>query len=135
MRLRGKICLAALLAGLCGCASPMTENDRRANALLRQMTLSEKIGQMNQIASSTGAITGPMSERLSCDEAVKKGWCGSILGIKDPAEIERLQHLAVDSSRLGIPILFGHDIIHGCRTIFPENRTCRLHRKYNRRAR
>ncbi|MBQ7195010.1 MAG: glycoside hydrolase family 3 C-terminal domain-containing protein [Bacteroidales bacterium] len=85
------------------------------------MTLSEKIGQMNQIASSTGAITGPMSERLSCDEAVKKGWCGSILGIKDPAEIERLQHLAVDSSRLGIPILFGHDIIHGCRTIFPEN--------------
>lgn len=109
------IAVAWLLAAGCTGNNP----DARIQRLLREMTLEEKIGQLSQIVS--GEITGPLEGTFSTDEAVKNGWCGSILGLRNPAEIERLQHLAVDSSRLGIPIIFGHDIIHGCRTIFPEN--------------
>ena len=52
----------------------------------------------------------------------KEKWI-SFLNLKTPQEIEHMQRIAVDSSRLGIPILFGHDIIHGCKIIFPINLT------------
>lgn len=117
--MRKTIIIASAVVLALGC----TENrpDAFVDSLIGKMTLEEKIGQLNQIVTTSGEITGPLEGSLSTDEAIKKGWCGSILGVRNPDEIQRLQHLAVDSSRLGIPILFGHDIIHGCRTIFPEN--------------
>ena len=86
-------------------------NDQ-VNDLLRQMTLEEKIGQLTQL--------GPyFPEELPMEDRIRQGRVGSILWVSDPAEINRLQHIAVEQSRLHIPLLFGFDVIHGFRTIFP----------------
>src|SRR5271168_2915210 len=84
---------------------------QRADALLKQMTLEEKLGQLNQLFAF-----GPPG---SFDEAVAKGHLGSLLFVTDPAQINHFQHLAVEKSRLHIPLIFGFDVIHGFRTIFP----------------
>jgi beta-glucosidase len=83
----------------------------RAEALLKQMTVEEKLGQLNQLFAF-----GPPS---AFDEAVSKGQLGSLLFVTDPAQINHYQHLAVEKSRLHIPLIFGFDVIHGFRTIFP----------------
>lgn len=94
---------------LAGCSSePQTETDRKVEELLGQMTLREKVGQMNQL--SGGAWLA---------ETAAKGEVGSILNCVDPAEINAVQRAAVEESRLGIPILVSRDVIHGFRTIFP----------------
>jgi beta-glucosidase len=84
---------------------------QRAEALLEQMTLEEKLGQLNQLFAF-----GPPG---SFDEAVSRGQLGSLLFVTDPAQINHYQHLAVEKSRLHIPLIFGFDVIHGFRTIFP----------------
>ena len=84
---------------------------QRADMLLRQMTLEEKIGQLSQLFD--------FGKEKAIDETVSKGQLGSLLFVTDPAEINRLQHLAVDQTRLHIPLIFGFDVIHGFRTIFP----------------
>lgn len=83
--------------------------------LIEQMTLKEKIGQLNQVFSGRGF------EKLEeFDEQIKAGEIGSFIWAETmPQERNRLQTLAVEESRLGIPIIFGMDIIHGNRTIFP----------------
>lgn len=83
----------------------------RAETLLHQMTPEEKLGQLNQLFRFV-----PSPEM---DDGIKKGLIGSLLFVTDPAEINRLQRLAVDNTRLHIPLLFGFDVIHGFRTIFP----------------
>ena len=90
---------------------PTTE--QRADALLKQMTLEEKIGQLNQ-AGATFAPGAPSDEEL-----VRKGLAGSVLWISEPAAINRMQKIAVEQSRLHIPLLIGLDVIHGYHTIFP----------------
>ena len=114
------IILFICAAFVCGCTQK-TEAERFADDLLSRMTLREKLGQMSQFAPSTGVVTGPQGEPLDVRAMVKAGEVGSLLNLKTPEEIEELQRLAVDSSRLSIPILFGHDIIHGCKIIFPIN--------------
>jgi beta-glucosidase len=91
-----------------------SEKDAEAfvNSLLSKMTLEEKIGQMSQVALNT-KLDEP------ADEMARKGQVGSFLFITDPVEINRLQHVAVEQSRLHIPLLFGFDVIHGFRTIYP----------------
>jgi beta-glucosidase len=84
---------------------------QRVEALLKQMTLEEKIGQLSQLFAF-----GPSK---GIDDAVEKGQVGSLLFVTDPAEINRLQHLAVEKTRMHIPLIFGFDVIHGFRTIFP----------------
>ena len=98
-------------------SSPVTQAEahRRAEALLKQMTLDEKVGQMNQ---SSGVVM-PMLGSTKPDDLIVQGRVGSILWLIDVKEINRLQHLAVEKSRLHIPILFGYDVIHGYRTVFP----------------
>jgi beta-glucosidase len=83
-----------------------------ATELLEKMTLEEKIGQMIQV---------PLNSKPDrpVDEMIEKGQVGSFLFITDAAEIDRLQHVAVEHSRLHIPLLFGFDVIHGFRTIYP----------------
>jgi len=80
--------------------------------LLAKMTLEEKVGQMSQVALNT-------PDKALRDERILKGEVGSFLFITDPKEINRLQHLAVEKSRLHIPLIFGYDVIHGFRTIYP----------------
>jgi beta-glucosidase len=85
---------------------------RFANNLIKQMTLEEKIGQMSQIAMNTG-------DRKSVEDGIRQGKIGSMLFLTDPVEINRLQKVAVDESRLHIPLIVGFDVIHGFRTIYP----------------
>jgi beta-glucosidase len=84
---------------------------QRVEDLVKQMTVEEKLGQLNQLFAF-----GPPG---SFDEAVSKGQLGSLLFVTDPARINHYQHLAVEKSRLHIPLIFGFDVIHGFRTIFP----------------
>src|SRR5206468_7292214 len=91
---------------------------RRAQSLLGQMTLEEKIGQLNLAA---GVGLGGFVTAAS-DTDIIHGRVGAILWLADPKEMNRMQHLAVEKSRLHIPLLFGLDVIHGYRTLFPAPR-------------
>lgn len=93
-------------------SAPDAKETRFVEDLLKRMTLEEKIGQMSQIALNT-------DDAAKAEEMVRTGHVGSFLFVTDPARINKLQHLAVESSRLHIPILFGFDVIHGFRTIYP----------------
>jgi beta-glucosidase len=91
------------------------EAKQKAEDLLKQMTLEEKVGQLDQAAGIV--MAGIATEKP--DSLIVQGRVGSILWQNDVREINRLQHLAVEKSRLHIPILFGFDVIHGYRTVFP----------------
>lgn len=89
--------------------------------LLSRMTLEEKIGQMNQY-SSTWDITGPIPEDVDEKERYQQiaaGRVGSMLNIYGVEATRKAQRIAVEGSRLGIPLLFGYDVIHGYKTMFP----------------
>jgi beta-glucosidase len=100
----------------------------RADALLRQMTPAEKAGQLTQYFYFRLPAGGTDESALGVDaeaqpraveEALGRGGVGSLLFETDPAHINRLQRLTIEGNRLGIPALFGFDVIHGLRTIFP----------------
>lgn len=99
------------LLGLTSCQKPNT--DKSIDHLLSQMTLEEKIGQMCQI----NTIDYPVSKVDK--QSIVKGEVGSILNEVDVKKINHIQRIAVEESRLGIPILFGRDVIHGFKTVFP----------------
>ena len=90
--------------------------ERRIDALLGEMTLAEKLGQMNQY--SAGTPSGPSKGGRSFEAAIRSGDVGSFLNVAGE-DVNRYQHLAVEQSRLKIPLLFGFDVIHGYRTVFP----------------
>jgi len=105
-----------LLGSLTAQNKPLTQQqvDTRVEKLLGQMTLDEKIGQMTQIPGA------PILDiQVKPEDLIRKGQDGSLLWLTDPVEMNRLQHIAVEQTRLHIPILFGLDVIHGYRTIFP----------------
>ena len=107
MRLKHLLIFGALFA--VSCAAPAgDEIDRKVEELLAKMTLEEKIGQMNQVSGG-----------YQFSGEIAKGNVGSILNIVDPVEINAVQRVAVEESRLGIPLLVSRDVIHGFRTIFP----------------
>jgi beta-glucosidase len=89
----------------------------RVEALLKKMTLEEKIGQLVQY--SAGYATGPNASNLKYDELVLKGQVGSMLNVVGAEATNHFQHVAMEKSRLHIPVLFGLDVIHGHRTTFP----------------
>ena len=93
------------------------ELNARVEALLREMTLDEKIGQLAQY--SAGYASGPGASNLRYDELAARGQAGSFLNVVGAEATNHYQHLAVEKSRLHIPILFGLDVIHGHRTTFP----------------
>ena len=118
-----KILTAAALFGLLLVATMSnsiadTQNDlrsieQRVSALLGDMTLAEKIGQMNQVNASDE----DMPQHLR--EAIKAGRVGSILNQVNVDTVNELQRIAVEESRLGIPLLVGRDVIHGFKTVMP----------------
>ena len=94
---------------------------RKVTALLAEMTLEEKVGQMNQYNGSWNA-TGPVSEGgLTAEKAadLRAGRVGSMLNVRGAAEVAAVQRIAVEESRLGIPLIFGLDVIHGYQTLGP----------------
>jgi beta-glucosidase len=88
--------------------------EKKIDALLARMTLAEKLGQLQQLDGEANGNFRP--EHL---ELVRKGLLGSTLNVRGAQRTNQLQHVAVDESRLKIPLLFGFDVIHGYRTIFP----------------
>ena len=105
------VLLAAFIALTVSCGQPKSDVDRKVENLLRQMTLQEKIGQMNQIS-----VGGEVSNYAG---AIREGQVGSILNEVDPVKVNEYQRLAVEESRLGIPLLVARDVIHGFHTVFP----------------
>ncbi len=94
--------------------------DKRVADLLTRMTVEEKAGQLNQL--NGGAFTGPAANdpgQKAKMEMVRKGQVGSMLNVTGVTETRTIQDLAVKESRLGIPIIFAFDVIHGYKTIFP----------------
>jgi hypothetical protein len=89
----------------------------RVETLLKKMTLDEKLGQL--ASYSGGYATGPGASNLRFDELVEKGQLGSLLNVIGVEATNHYQHIAVEKSRLHIPVLFGQDVIHGHRTTFP----------------
>lgn len=119
------------------------ETEKKIDLLLSQMTLHEKVGQLHQVApSKVGGFevsaeeakamyeAGEIDEReyeaalnhtalFLHDDAIRRGEIGSFISVQDASTANRLQKIAVEESRLGIPLIFGLDVIHGYRTIFP----------------
>jgi beta-glucosidase len=87
--------------------------DERVTSLLAQMTVAEKIGQMTQLNASGPDPVENLGERL------RSGRLGSILNLADAEVVNELQRIAVEESRLGIPLLVGRDVIHGFATVMP----------------
>ena len=104
----------------------------QVDELLAQMTPAEKAGQLTQyfyfrLPAGAQAVDFDTDEQPTMVEsALRQGGAGSLLFVTDPAEINRLQRLAVEGNRLGIPLLFGFDVVHGLRTILQIGRaSCR----------
>lgn len=91
--------------------------DQKVNALLKQMTLEEKIGQLNQY-SGDNAATGPITINPNKESEIKQGLIGSMLNVLGTQYTRQYQELAMQS-RLKIPLLFGQDVVHGYKTTFP----------------
>lgn len=89
------------------------------DALMSKMTLEEKIGQMNLLSVGFD-VTGPVVSK-DVEAKIKKGLVGAVFNTFTPSAVRKLQALAVNESRLKIPLLFGYDVIHGHHTIFPIN--------------
>jgi beta-glucosidase len=132
-----RLCAAIVVSALLVCQLPAQSNkptfspsqlpvgsgiydgrlDAKVELLLRKMTLEEKVGQLVQY--SAGQPTGPGTGRSDYEQMIAKGEIGSLFNITTARETNRYQRLAVEKSRLHIPILFGLDVIHGFRTEFP----------------
>ncbi len=97
------------------------EISKKVDSLLQKMTIEEKIGQLNQY-SGFWDVTGPEPKEGANAikyEHLKKGYVGSMLNVKGVENVKKIQKIAVEESRLGIPILFGFDVIHGFKTVSP----------------
>jgi len=101
-----------LFLGLTAAAAE-SDMEKKVAALLARMTQTEKVGQMAQINAFQGQIPDDLKNRL------RQGRLGSMLNETDPNTSREIQRIAVEESRLGIPLIMGRDVIHGFRTIFP----------------
>ncbi len=116
--------IASLLLGstIISCVTDnRTETEKKIDDLISKMTIEEKLGQMNLISDpymSTGA-SAATDHNQNIDEMVRSGKVGNFLNVVGAEKTLRLQQIAVEETRLGIPLLFGFDVIHGYKTMFP----------------
>jgi beta-glucosidase len=116
---------------LSGCSKKITQSstafskenilERKVDSVLKLMTLAEKVGQLNQY-NGFWDITGPTPKEGQAAKKyddLKKGLVGSMLNVKGVKDVKALQKIAVEGTRLGIPLIFGFDVIHGYKTISP----------------
>ncbi|MGE8426551.1 MAG: beta-glucosidase BglX [Sphingobacterium sp.] len=109
-----------LLAFLAWHTSPAQSNqkmDRFIDQLMAKMTVEEKIGQLNLVTG--GEATTGTTVSTDVDTKIRNGQIGGIFSMSTPAKIRKTQEIAIKQSRLKIPIIFGMDVIHGYRTVFP----------------
>ena len=109
-----------LILGLVSCSSSDTQEaqmNRFIDRLMAQMTLEEKLGQLN--LPVTGEIVTGAARESNVAEDIRQGRVGGLFNLKGAKSILEVQRIAVEESRLGIPLLFGMDVIHGYETVFP----------------
>ena len=126
-RLTTFIAGAAVAATLGGCQQPAVSGwksfsgdkniERRVDSVLQLMTLEEKVGQMAQY-SCNWDVTGPVMTG-DYETLLKQGLVGSLFNVYTVDGVRKMQEMALSESRLKIPVLFGYDVVHGYRTIFP----------------
>ncbi|MGM9787394.1 MAG: beta-glucosidase BglX [Candidatus Cryptobacteroides sp.] len=114
-----RIYYLSLVALLCAACSPKEKDpmDSFIDELMSKMTVEEKIGQLN-LPVAGNIVTGE-GKSVAVDERIANGEVGGLFNVKGAAEIRKYQKIAVEQSRLGIPLLFGMDVIHGYETVFP----------------
>lgn len=116
---RMALCLFLLLfAGSVWSAAKEDRTEQRVDSVLRLMTLSEKIGQMNQVSSKEDP-TGQLTECPNEEELIRSGQVGSMLNVVGVERTRHLQEIAVNDTRLHIPLIFALDVVHGYKTISP----------------
>lgn len=98
-------------------SQPKLSIDQRVDSLMKLMTLDEKIGQLN--LPSAGQITTGQATNSDIGGKIEKGLVGGLFNIKTAESIREIQQIAIEKSRLKIPLLFGMDVIHGYKTTFP----------------
>lgn len=95
--------------------------EERIDLLMKQMTLEEKVGQMNQY-NGFWEVTGPAPKGGNAElkyKHLRDGWVGSMLSVRGVKEVRAVQKIAVEETRLGIPLIIGFDVIHGYKTLSP----------------
>ncbi|WP_346855715.1 beta-glucosidase BglX [uncultured Draconibacterium sp.] len=117
-----KLAVISLIV-LVSCQSQKTENkdsemDMFISKLMNEMTIQEKIGQLNLVTPGGGILTGSVVSS-DVEAKIRNGNVGGIFGVYGPEKVRQAQKLAVEESRLKIPMLFGSDVIHGYKTTFP----------------
>lgn len=119
MKLKSIFAAGALAIGAISANAAVDEAKMNAfiDDLMGKMTLQEKLGQLN-LPASDDIVTGE-AKNSNIGERVAKGDVGGVFNIKGAAKIRDLQRVAVEESRLGIPLIFGMDVIHGYQTVFP----------------
>ena len=109
--------MAIAMPGKNSLKSTPQEMDKFVTELMKKMTIEEKIGQLN--LPVTGEITTGQARNSGVARQIEQGLVGGVLNLKGVDKIREVQKLAVENSRLGIPLLFGMDVVHGYETIFP----------------
>ncbi|MCH2033493.1 MAG: beta-glucosidase BglX [Tenacibaculum sp.] len=95
--------------------------NEKVSQLLSKMTIEEKVGQMNQY-NGFWDVTGPVPENGNAKKKydhLRKGWVGSMLNVRGTENVREVQRIAVEETRLGIPLIIGFDVIHGYKTLSP----------------
>ena len=114
-RILASLLIALTMCAAAGPAPPAQEIEQRVDGLLARMTLQEKVGQLQQLHS----VPDVWRVRDEHRELIPRGLVGSFLNVRGARNINDAQRMAVEQSRLKIPLLFGFDVIHGYRTILP----------------
>ncbi len=128
----GKMILTyATVVFISGCSGDKKDNlmidtknetiNEKVNQLLSKMTIEEKVGQMNQY-NGFWDVTGPVPENGNAKKKydhLRKGWVGSMLNVRGTENVREVQRIAVEETRLGIPLIIGFDVIHGYKTLSP----------------
>jgi beta-glucosidase len=128
----GKMILTyTTVAFIYGCSGDKKDNlmietknetiNEKVNQLLSKMTIEEKVGQMNQY-NGFWDVTGPVPENGNAKKKynhLRKGWVGSMLNVRGTENVREVQRIAVEETRLGIPLIIGFDVIHGYKTLSP----------------
>lgn len=110
--------LSVAMSGMSGVSGAESHIEARVDSVLRLMTLTEKIGQMNQLSSKED-LTGQQLENFDTEALIKAGQVGSMLNVAGAEKTRYYQQIAVNDTRLHIPLIFGLDVVHGFKTITP----------------